>query len=219
MNCEATPDDIGDARVVLQRIVILGGAGHGSDVLTLLFRLNLLGCVDGVVDDAPLLPRMHKWGVRHLGGFDGFLLEERLWVLGVGTPAVRSHVRTRLHLPVDQARSFVDAEATIGFGVSTGVGLTVFAGARVSSLCVLGDFVHLSQNTIVGHDSVLGAGTCIMPGAAISGDVTIGKDVFVGTNASILQGLTLGDGAIVGAGAVVTRNVKSHSTVKGVPAR
>jgi len=41
----------------------------------------------------------------------------------------------------------------------------------------------------------------------------------IGSGAVILAGVTIGEGALVGAGAVVTRNVKPHSVVKGVPAR
>lgn len=49
--------------------------------------------------------------------------------------------------------------------------------------------------------------------------VYIRKNAFIGTNAVILPGVEIGESAVVGAGAVVTKNVKPHSTVCGVPAK
>ncbi len=49
--------------------------------------------------------------------------------------------------------------------------------------------------------------------------VTIGDNVWLGRNVIVLPGVKIGEGAIVGAGAVVTKDVKSHSIVGGVPAK
>jgi len=49
--------------------------------------------------------------------------------------------------------------------------------------------------------------------------VSIGHDVWIGHGAIVMPGVASGDGAAVGAGAVVTRDVKAHAIVAGVPAR
>ena len=49
--------------------------------------------------------------------------------------------------------------------------------------------------------------------------VHIEDDVWVGAGAIILAGVTIGKGAVVGAGCVVTKDVKAHTLVVGVPAR
>ena len=49
--------------------------------------------------------------------------------------------------------------------------------------------------------------------------VHIGNHVFVGTGAIILPGVEIGDHAIIAAGAVVNKDVPSHTTVGGVPAK
>jgi acetyltransferase-like isoleucine patch superfamily enzyme len=41
----------------------------------------------------------------------------------------------------------------------------------------------------------------------------------IGTSATILCGVTIGENAIVGAGSVVTKDVKPHTIVAGVPAK
>lgn len=49
--------------------------------------------------------------------------------------------------------------------------------------------------------------------------VNIGQHVFIGTGAIILPGVNIGDHAIIAAGAVVNKDVPSHTTVGGVPAK
>ena len=49
--------------------------------------------------------------------------------------------------------------------------------------------------------------------------VVIKDDAYIGSRAIILPGVTVGEGAYVGAGAVVTKDVKPHTLVGGVPAK
>ena len=49
--------------------------------------------------------------------------------------------------------------------------------------------------------------------------VKIGDGTDIGVGAIILPGVTIGRGVQVGAGAVVTRDVRAHAIVAGVPAR
>jgi acetyltransferase-like isoleucine patch superfamily enzyme len=48
--------------------------------------------------------------------------------------------------------------------------------------------------------------------------ITIEDDVWIGSGAVITDGTTIGRGAVVAAGSVVTRNVRPHTVVGGVPA-
>lgn len=50
-------------------------------------------------------------------------------------------------------------------------------------------------------------------------NIEIGNHVWVGSNVYIREGVTIGDHVIVGANSVVTRDVKAHSVVGGVPAK
>ena len=50
-------------------------------------------------------------------------------------------------------------------------------------------------------------------------NVSIGNNVFIGSNVVILPGVTINDGATIAAGAVVVKDVKSNTTVGGVPAK
>ncbi|XGC82254.1 sugar O-acyltransferase [Bdellovibrio bacteriovorus] len=102
-------------------------------------------------------------------------------------------------------------------------GLVVGAGVRFMSNIKVGDFVCISLNATIGHDSVLESYISIMPGAHISGNVVIKSKAYIGSGAVVLQGndsqkLILGGSLKVGAGAVVTQSFENEGTVVGVPA-
>jgi acetyltransferase-like isoleucine patch superfamily enzyme len=84
----------------------------------------------------------------------------------------------------------------------------------------LGNNVHFSDCTLVGHD-----GAVTMLNRAYDarldsvGKIDIRDNVFIGYGAIVLSGVTIGPNAIVAAGAVVTRDVAPGDIVGGVPAK
>jgi len=84
----------------------------------------------------------------------------------------------------------------------------------------LGNNVHFSNCTLVGHD-----GAVAMLNRAYDvklesvGKIDIRDNVFIGYGAIVLPGVTIGPNAIVAAGAVVNRDVAPGSIVGGIPAR
>jgi acetyltransferase-like isoleucine patch superfamily enzyme len=49
--------------------------------------------------------------------------------------------------------------------------------------------------------------------------VVIEDDVWIGAGAIVLDGVRVGEGAVISAGAVVTKDVRPHTVVGGIPAR
>lgn len=84
----------------------------------------------------------------------------------------------------------------------------------------LGNNVHFSNCTLVGHDGAV-AMLNRAYGARLDsvGKIDIRDNVFVGYGAIVLPGVTIGPNAIVAAGAVVNRDVAPGDIVGGVPAR
>jgi acetyltransferase-like isoleucine patch superfamily enzyme len=84
----------------------------------------------------------------------------------------------------------------------------------------LGNNVHFSNCTLVGHD-----GAVAMLNRAYDvrldsvGKIDIRDNVFIGYGAIVLPGVTIGPDAIVAAGAVVTRDVAPGTIVGGIPAK
>jgi serine O-acetyltransferase len=90
--------------------------------------------------------------------------------------------------------------------------------------CVV--FEHQSGIVIHGR-SVIGAGCVIRQGVTLGNRSPerpddapqLGENVNVGAGAKLLGGIRVGDGAVIGANAVVLGDVRSRTTVVGIPAR
>lgn len=94
---------------------------------------------------------------------------------------------------------------------------TVFADP---ALVRLGNNVHFSTCTLIGHD-----GSVAMLNRAYGakldsvGKIDVRDNVFIGYQAVVMPNVTIGPNAIVAAGAVVTKDVAEGDIVAGVPAR
>jgi acetyltransferase-like isoleucine patch superfamily enzyme len=89
--------------------------------------------------------------------------------------------------------------------------------------------VHIGADVIIGQACfVVGGGNyntdrLDIPireqGIKNDGGVRIENDIWLGANVTILGGVTVGSGCIISAGSVVTRDVKSCSICRGIPAK
>lgn len=123
-----------------------------------------------------------------------------LWTHGRG--ALASHLQGRASevLAVD-----IHPAARIGHGVFIDHG----TGLVIGETAVVGNDVSILQNVTLGGTGKSG------------GDrhPKIGNGVLIGAGAKVLGNIRVGEGAKIGAGSVVLRDVPSHTTVVGVPAR
>jgi sugar O-acyltransferase (sialic acid O-acetyltransferase NeuD family) len=218
--------DQGDSDGEPERIVLLGGGGHASDVLGLIEFINShtpTWTVLGVADDSPD-PRHRRFegrGVAFLGRIDEAIAAHpgARFLATVGFPEGRRSVAERAERAGLRPATVVDPRIARGTGVQIAEGCVVLDGVHLSPLCRLGRHVYVSTQAIVGHDTIVGDFSSLMPACAVSGDVVIGEGVLIGLTASISQGIRIGRDARVGAGAVVVRDVEAGTTVTGIPAK
>lgn len=206
-------------------LVILGGGGHGSDVLSLIEACTLAGTADfgdiQVSDDQwDRTDRFDNRSVEVVNGMFATVTAGTRFVTGVGYPGTRQNIVAKA---VERGAVALDAlchpAADVNTGVSMADGVVVLGQVWLSALVSLEEHVYISCNVSIGHDTQVGAFSSVMPGANVAGDVTMGAGVLVGTGAVVLQGVTLGDGAVVGGGSVVTKDVPPNTTVVGIPAK
>ncbi len=206
-------------------LAILGGGGHASDVLAVIEACLQAGSCDvdpiTVSDDVwERRDRFDGRGVQLVDGVFAPLSAGVFFVMGIGYPESRRAVAEQalakggIPLPTLQ-----HPRTDVGSGARVAPGVVIFGQVWVSPNVCLGEHVHVSYGSTIGHDTQVGQFSSIMPGARIAGDVIIGTEVLVGTGAVILEGIEVGDGARIGAGAVVTKNVAADTTVIGIPAK
>jgi acetyltransferase-like isoleucine patch superfamily enzyme len=83
----------------------------------------------------------------------------------------------------------------------------------------LGDNVHFSDCTILGHDGSIAMLDHALGEALDSvGYVVIRDNVFIGFGAIVMPNCSIGPNAIVAAGSIVTKDVPENTVVAGVPA-
>lgn len=83
---------------------------------------------------------------------------------------------------------------------------------------VLDPSVTMGPLSYVGHRARVEAGVEIEPCVSVGDECVIEAYAFLGMNATIIAGVTVGTNAWVCAGSVVTRPVRPHTMVRGVPA-
>lgn len=204
--------------------MIIGGGGHGREVLDVVEALNATGRgawnVLGFLDDGhPDLDLLERRGARHLGPTDRLADLAAPYVIAIGDGGVRRRIDERFRRAGLESPTLVHPSATLGREVRLGPGTVVAAGARLTTNVTVGRHVHVNVNATVSHDVVLGDYVTVSPGVNVSGAVVVGDEVLLGTGAVLNQGLRIGSRTTVGSGAVVTRSLPADVTAVGVPAR
>ena len=142
--------------------------------------------------------------------------------------------------------SYVDDDVEIGKGTKSWHFCHIQKGARTGDSCLLGQNVNISNNVRIGNgvkiqktvsiyeeveleDYVFCGLSCVFTsdltprakypkGKANYKHTLVRKGASIGANATIVCVHTIGEWTMIGAGAVVTKNVKNHALMLGVPA-
>lgn len=126
-----------------------------------------------------------------------------------------------------------------------GFGKTPCALSATGCTIKIGDYVGMSQSSIIGINSDITIGDYTLLGGGVriyssdfhsldysirrndelnsynisSSPVSIGNDCFIGAGTVILKGVTIGNRTIIGAGSVVTRSMPDDCIAAGNPCR
>lgn len=143
--------------------------------------------------------------------------------------------------------SYIDEDVTIGRGTKIWHFCHVQSGARIGEGCSFGQNVNISNHVKIGNGVKIQNNVSVYEGVEIEDDVFCGPSMVftndltprapfpkgsagykktlvqrgasIGANATIVCGHTIGSWAMIAAGAVVTKNVRNHALMAGIPAR
>ena len=202
------------------KLLVAGAGGHGKVVAEAAVRSGAFSGVAFVDDRFPQLERAGDWPV--LGRLADLAAQAATFdscIAAFGDPLLR--LRT---LADAEALGFllpfiVHPAATVGLGVSLGVGTVVLAGAVLNVGVVVGRGGIVNSGAVVEHDCILEEGVHVCPGACIAGEGRVGRRSWIGIASCIIQRVTIGADVTVGAGAVCIGDVADGRIVVGVPAR
>lgn len=201
-------------------ILILGGGGHASDVVSILEACGENAQIVVADDRRPNADRFAGRQAELSLGISEQLLPGRRFIVGVGYPAPRrALVQKALAEGLKPAAALLHPTSVLATGSSVGSGSVVGALSFLSALSEVSEHSYIGYGAKIGHDSFIGDFASVMPGSFIGGDCTVAEGALIGANATVHQGLTIGSWAVVGAGAVVLTDVPAGATVVGNPAR
>ena len=209
----------------MTRLYVVGAAGHGREVASVLRDVEQAGSTPGEVvgflDEDPKLHGRRLNGLPVLGGLD--LLSKEAGkaglVLGVGYPEVKFQLVQRLKNMNVSWPAIVHPSATLGAGLELARGVFLQAGTILAVNIRVGDFVTVNIGATVSHDCSLGPFSTLSPGANLGGNVEVGEGAFLGIGATTVQNVVIGAWSVIGAGAVVLDDVPPNAVVAGIPAR
>lgn len=142
--------------------------------------------------------------------------------------------------------SIVDENVTIGKGTKIWHFSHIQSGACIGENCSFGQNVNISNNVKIGNGVKVQNNVSIYEGVEIEDDVFCGPSMVftndltprakypkghagykktiirrgatIGANVTVVCGHELGEWCMIAAGAVVTKNVKKHALMAGLPA-
>jgi UDP-perosamine 4-acetyltransferase len=199
-------------------VVIVGAGGHAKVIIDLLQErgeIELAGCVSRESGEVLGLP----W----LGDDDalpGILASGlRRAFVAIGDNRLRSELLRRLTGLGFAMVNAISSQAVVSRRAALGTCVAVMPGAVVNVDTIVEDGAIINTSAHVDHDCRIGACAHIGPGTALAGNVTIGEGAFLGVGSRVIPRRTVGAWSTLGAGAVVVRDIPSHVTAVGVPAR
>tara|TARA_B100000989_G_scaffold298523_1_gene288252 strand:- start:2779 stop:3411 length:633 start_codon:yes stop_codon:yes gene_type:complete len=115
--------------------------------------------------------------------------------------------------------TLIHSKSHCAYGVKIGEGTVVMPGSLINTDTIIGRNCIINSSSSIDHDCLIGDHTHICPGTVLAGNVSVGKNCWIGIGTKIIQNCNIGNNVFVAAGSVVTKDIKSNSLVKGIPAK
>ncbi|VDN48544.1 Serine acetyltransferase [Petrocella atlantisensis] len=204
-----------------EKILLVGGGGHGKSVLDSLIQLNHYSEI-GIVDSKEKIGS-YVMGIPVVGhDADLQTLYERGYknaFVAIGEPMLRMRLFNKLIRIGYLIPNIVDRTSTISTYIEVGKGIYFGKECVVNACAVINDGVIINTKALVEHDGYVGAFAHIAPGAILCGEVSVGKRTLIGAGSIIKQQLKIGSDTVIGMGSVVLKDIEDEKLAYGNPCK
>lgn len=204
-----------------KKLLLIGGGGHCSSVLSCVLALNKYEEV-GIVDfsDTPVM------GVSVVGKDDDLPnLKNTGWtdafvtVGSIGSTGLRRRLYQMIKEIGFTVPVITDPSAIVAQDVKLGEGCFVGKGAVLNSGTEIGECAIINTGAVVEHDCKIGAFAHVSPGTVLCGQVEVGNDSHVGAGSVVRQQISIGNQTLIGIGSVVIQNIPDRVKAFGNPCK
>ncbi len=140
-------------------------------------------------------------------------------VVTIGNNKIREKYYKILKKKKFRFATLVHPKSYLSIGSKIGEGSVIMQGCMINTDSTVGNDCIINTNVSIDHDCVIKDHSHICPGVVMAGNVKIGKNCWIGLGSKIIENCVIGDNVFVAAGTVVTKDIKSNSFVKGIPAK
>lgn len=200
-------------------MVIAGAGGHALEIFDVLLSLEYMTENIFFYDDLTETREINNCKVlKNIKELEMQLKINKDFCLGIGNPSLRKKMYSLMINAGGNHTHIVSPLAYVSDYVENN-GTDIMPFCFISSNTILGKGNLINTRANMHHEVVLGSFNEIAPSANLLGKVEVGNLNAIGAASTILPGIKILNNNIIGAGALVTKDLKSNSIVKGVPAK
>ncbi|WP_317163764.1 acetyltransferase [Psychroflexus maritimus] len=197
----------------MKKLNLFGASGHAKVVIDIITS-NGFGLAY-VFDDDKSIHKLLDYKVTT--SYDSSLLKSYPLLVSIGDNVIRKEIALRTNINLSEAlihpSAIISSEAVLGKGTVVMPNVVINSGTRIGENCII------NTSAVIEHDCIIKDYVHISPNAALAGGVKVREGSHVGIGANIIQFIEIGEWSNIGAGAVVVRNIPSHCTAVGIPAK
>lgn len=197
----------------MENIVIIGYSGHAFVVIDILLKhQNIIGYCDSTKKQSNPFNLTYLGKETELSAIS--ILEHSNFFVCIGDNFIRANVLNNLTTILNKAACNIFHESAV---CSTHAefhplgGILVAANATINPLSKIGRGTICNIASSIDHECIVGDYVHIAQGTVLSGNVHVGNNTFIGPNSVVKSNIQIGHNVIIQAGSIVTANIPDNS--------